>query len=141
MTQTLNAAYKADFDVSFSLAASQATTSYSVGSWYPQGPSGLSYTTYQVPATLQYTVVDYKIQSALTTDLGLSYIYDGNIQSSVLKANYFSSALNQPAHLSSPITINPTSTISFIAYPQEAVVTAATEVVTYSIVVSPVAQK
>lgn len=138
MTQKLNAPYKADFDVSFSLTASQSTSTYSVGTWYPQGNSGLSYTTFQVPSGLQYAVVNYKLQTALTTDLGLSYILNGYMQSTLSKANFFNVSLQNVEKLNTPIVAEATNTISFIAYPTSTVTTAATETVTYSIVVSPV---
>lgn len=128
-----------DMDISYALTAGQLPSQYVLGTFTPLGQTGASYSTFPVPAGLSFTVLNYKILSALTTDMYLSAILSGTLQSSNVKANYFNASLQKPSVLSSPITAGPTETISLIAYPTSTVTTASTQVVTATCMLAPVA--
>ena len=127
-----------DMDISYALTAGQTPSTYVMGTFAPLGANSASYTTFPVPSGLSFSVLNYKILSALTTDMYLSYILDGTVQSSTLKANYFNVNLQKPSVLSSPITAGPTETLSLIAYPTSTVTTGATQVVTATCMLAPV---
>ncbi len=139
--QTLSVAYVADFAVSFALTASQSTTTSSSGSWYPLGNSLASYTSWQVVNGLKYSVLNLKVLSALTTDLMLTYNFNGTLQKTTLDVNYFDSSLQNPSKLQQSITFSAGDTIEFLAYPSTEVTTAATETITLSILVEPLPSK
>lgn len=136
-SQTLTVAYVADFTLTFPLTAGQATTTSSNGSWYPLGVAQGSYTSFQVPNGLKYSVLNIKLLSALTTDLLLSYYYNGTLQQTAIDVNYFAANLQNPARLQSSITADVHDTILFIAYPTTTVTTAADEVIILNILVEP----
>lgn len=139
--QTLSVAYVADFTLSFALTASQSTTTSSSGSWYPLGQSLASYTTWQVVNGLKYSVLNIKVLSALTTDLLLTYTFNGTTQKTSLDVNYFDASLQNPSKLQQSITFSAGDSIEFIAYPTSSVTTAATETITLSILVEPLPAK
>ncbi len=136
--QTLTVPIVFDMPVSFNLAAGQSPNQYSLGSFAPLGLTGATYTTFPVPASLQFSILNFKLLTSLTTDLYVSYILDGTVQSSVVDANYFVATLLNPSRLAAPIVVGPTHTISIIAYPVSTVTTAATETITAVAMLAPV---
>ncbi len=138
MVQKITEGYVFDMPVSFALTASQATTTYSQGSFQPFGINGASYTSFPVPSGLSFSVINYKLLSALTSDLNLSYILNGVVQNSVSDANTFVLTLQNPSRLGSPITANAGDVIQYIAYPVATITTSASETVIYSVVVNPI---
>lgn len=136
--QTLTVPITFDMPVTFQLSAGQVSSSYSLGTFSPMGINGQPVQYFTVPAGLQFSILNYKLLSPLTTDLYLSYIYDSTVQSSVADANYFVVSLQNPSRLPAPIVVGPTHVISLIAYPTSTVTTAATETVLYSVMLSPV---
>ena len=137
-SQKLTVPITFDMDISYALTAGQTPSTYVMGTFSPLGANSASYTTFPVPSGLSFSVLNYKIISALSTDMYLSYILDGTVQSSVVKANYFNANLFKPSVLSSPITAGPTETLSLIAYPVSTVTTGATQSVTATCMLAPV---
>ena len=135
--QILNVPIIFDMNISYPLTAGETPSQYSVGTFAPTGLSGMSYTNFPVPAGLQFSILNYKLLASLTTDLYLSYILDGTVQSSLSDANFFVATLLNPSRLSAPIVIGPTHTVSLIAYPVSTVTTAATEIVVATAMLAP----
>ena len=139
--QTINAPYTAYIPISFNLSAGQSTTVYSVGTWQPLGINSQPVTSFQVPPTMQYKLIDIRQSTTLTTDLLFSYIYNAVLQNMLFDVNQAYAINNASKAVPPTITINPGDIIQFIAYPTEPVTTATTEVVNAVFLVSPVSKE
>jgi hypothetical protein len=138
--QVLTAPYVSYIPITFNIAASQPTTTYSIGTWQPLGLNSQPVTSFQAPPTLQFKLIDIRQSETLPTDLWFSYYYDSVLQNILFDVNQALAINNASKAIPPQVTIDPLHIVQFVAYPTTVPAYAITEVVNAVFLITPVSQ-